>query len=328
MQAELKVRELERFKACYCGLCRALGKGYGLASRFILSYDLVFLAMLLWGDDEKPVIKQARCIASPLRKKRYCVCSSSLETCAAYSVILTWWKLKDTISDEPFFRALPHRMLAIALYRAYNKAARLHPVFSRRVEEELAALADYEAEGSRSMDGAADGASTTEGERSTDGTRSMDGAAESGRFSESRHATEGRRSMDGAADKFAMILKSITPADAPNAIHRPFEELLYHLGRWIYISDAFDDYYDDVEHGRYNAVAARYAADAAQSGASISDDILKRMETTLTHSNNLVCLAYELLPENTWADIIRNVIYLGMPATCDQIIKKHTPQRA
>ena len=43
----LTAEDKSRFQAAYCGLCRSLGRRYGLAARMILNYDLAFLAMLL-----------------------------------------------------------------------------------------------------------------------------------------------------------------------------------------------------------------------------------------------------------------------------------------
>ena len=272
MQGELKVRELERFKACYCGLCHALGKRYGLTSRFILNYEFVFLSMLLWDDTEQPIIKQSRCPASPLRKKRFCAPNAALETCAGYSIILTWWKLKDTITDEPLLKALPHRILSLVLLGAYRKAAREYPEFDKSVRDEVASLSEYE----------------------------------------SRAA----RSLDGAADMFAKALCAAAPASVPDEKKRPMMELLYHLGRWVYILDACDDYNEDIKAGRYNPVAARYPPKSGK----IPDAGIAALKITLTHSNNLLCLAFELLPENVWSDIIENMVYLGMPYVCEQVI--------
>ena len=39
--------EQARFRRIYCGLCHTLGQRYGGASRFILNYDLTYLAILL-----------------------------------------------------------------------------------------------------------------------------------------------------------------------------------------------------------------------------------------------------------------------------------------
>ena len=43
---ELKIREYDRYRAYYCGLCRALKKEYGLLGRLTLNYDMTFLVML------------------------------------------------------------------------------------------------------------------------------------------------------------------------------------------------------------------------------------------------------------------------------------------
>ena len=48
---ELKLRELEEYKAVYCGLCKELGRSYGIFARFTLSYDFAFLAMVLTSLD-------------------------------------------------------------------------------------------------------------------------------------------------------------------------------------------------------------------------------------------------------------------------------------
>ena len=277
MQGELKVRELERFKACYCGLCHTLGRKYGLPARFVLSYELVFLAMLLWDKGEPLNIKRRRCIASPFRRKRYCASSPALDTSGGYNVILAWWKLRDTISDEGFFKTIPHRMALLILTGAYRKASGEFPEFDGKVREELAGLKEYEAQ---------------------------NGA-----------------SLDGAADKFAQILKAAAPDEAPEAERRPMLEFLYHLGRWIYIMDAYDDYKEDADAGRYNPVAARFP----QEGGRLRDDSADRLRTTLTHSNNLLCAAFELLPENEWTPTVRNTIYLGMPDVCQRVLDGSWP---
>jgi hypothetical protein len=156
MSPELKVRELERFKSCYCGLCRAIGKNYGIASRFILNYDFVFLAMLLWGESDAPTIKSRRCIAHPCAKKSCCESTPALETCAGYSVILAYNKLRDTVADEGFFKSAAARLWLLTLYPAYRKSRRDYPEFDKSVRSHLQKLADIEKSGADSLDMAAD----------------------------------------------------------------------------------------------------------------------------------------------------------------------------
>jgi len=279
LQGELKVRELERFKACYCGLCHSLGRNYGFASRFILNYELVFLAMLLWDENEPIVIKRKRCIASPCVSKRCCTPNKALDTSAGYSVILAWWKLRDTIADEKFIKALPHRLACLVLKRAYRKASGDYPEFDSRARQELEYLAAVEA--------------------------------------------GDEISLDGAADKFSNILASAAPGGIDGNLRRPLLELLYHLGRWIYIIDACDDYTGDLSAGSYNPVVRLYPPEEGKLPAEGAD----RLKTTLTHSNNLASSAYELLPENPWSEIIRNILYLGMPDACRRVFKGTWPPR-
>ena len=45
-KGDLKVKEYEFYKAVYCTLCKTMGREYSLLSRFTLSYDFTFLALL------------------------------------------------------------------------------------------------------------------------------------------------------------------------------------------------------------------------------------------------------------------------------------------
>ena len=65
---ELKVKEYEMYKAVYCSLCRVLGKNYGIWSRFTLSYDFTFLALLNMSlTDVCDLTERKRCVCNPLK---------------------------------------------------------------------------------------------------------------------------------------------------------------------------------------------------------------------------------------------------------------------
>ena len=63
---DLRVRELETYKAVYCGLCGQLGEAFGPAARLTLSYDFVFLAMLHYAvtPDARPVFERRWCFVN------------------------------------------------------------------------------------------------------------------------------------------------------------------------------------------------------------------------------------------------------------------------
>jgi hypothetical protein len=127
---------------------------------------------------------------------------------------------------------------------------------------------------------------------------------------------QGERSLDETADKFAQMLKAAVPESMEDEIRRPLLELMYHLGRWIYIIDAFDDYREDAKESRFNPLIARFGLN----DGSLAEKDASRLKTTIAHSNNLVCSAYELLPENVWTEIIGNIVYMGMPDVCSHVI--------
>ena len=46
-KSELKIREYDVYQGYYCSICKAIGKRCGQLPRMTLSYDAVFLAMVL-----------------------------------------------------------------------------------------------------------------------------------------------------------------------------------------------------------------------------------------------------------------------------------------
>jgi len=270
MRGELKVREYEQYKACYCGLCRALKEqGTPLAS-FILSYDFVFLAMLLYDAQEAPATAHVRCGASLFRRRKACLKFPALSLCADYCIILTWWKLHDTLADEGFFRSLRDRLFMAVLARAYRKAAARRPGYAARVREALEALERLEREESPSL--------------------------------------------DACADQFARLTAALAEG-AGETRRRPLEQLLYHIGRFIYIVDAADDLPEDFKARRRNAVAERFGLSGV-----LTDKARESLETTLLHSCRLAAAAFELLDSGPFTPVLQNILYLGMPQTCRAVL--------
>ena len=151
----LTAEDKQRFQAAYCGLCRSLGRRYGLAARMILNYDLAFLAMLLSREPECPTA-HCRCPAHPIRGCDALEPQPAFDAAADLSVILTWWQLTDGVADHGFFRGLPYRAALLALSRAYRKARVRRPGFDERTRAHLEELARLEGERCPSMDRAAD----------------------------------------------------------------------------------------------------------------------------------------------------------------------------
>lgn len=154
---EMKVKEFESYRAVYCGLCKQLKQDYGFASRMLLNYDLVTVALLadgLSGQAGRPCAE--RCIANPLHKRCMLHDTAGLGLAAAALVLLSWYKLADDVADEAFVKRLAARAARLALMRAHKKAAAAFPALDACLAQETARQQTLEAAKSQNPDEAAE----------------------------------------------------------------------------------------------------------------------------------------------------------------------------
>ncbi len=121
---EMKVKEFEIYNAIYCGLCRNLGKTYGVLSKFSLSYDMAFVSLLQTAlSDEFHGYERKRCRVNPLKKCTYCKNDGKFHSLAAAAgVALTDMKVRDNIADSGFMKSLFYRFLRLFTKRWAKKA--------------------------------------------------------------------------------------------------------------------------------------------------------------------------------------------------------------
>lgn len=120
--------------------------------------------------------------------------------------------------------------------------------------------------------------------------------------------TEGCTSMDRAADTFAALLAGAAAEVTGKVRRRVLEQLLYHLGRWIYLVDAADDLKKDAVSGNYNPVALRFGlTDGVWTKPSRQE-----FAATLDHSIHMMATAYELWDFGVWAPVLENTLYRGL----------------
>ena len=140
---ELKIREFEKYRSYYCGLCHALNDEYGYTGRLTLNYDMTFLVMLL-SDlyDEEDKTEYARCMLHPAHKH----CSRRNEItdyCADMCILLTYYKCADDWNDE---KKLSKKIWAGSLKRKCRRIAEKYPEKAEMVKSKLFLLAELEGE--------------------------------------------------------------------------------------------------------------------------------------------------------------------------------------
>lgn len=149
----LDENQKERYRSCYCGLCRSLQNKYGEAARLTLNYDISFLVLLLSSLYE-PQEQQGklRCIRHPIEARSFTQ-SEICDYAAAMNVALAYLKCLDNWKDEKKVAALLEAKL---LEGAYKKVCAEYPRQCEAINQALDELSRIEAEGTEAPDAAAD----------------------------------------------------------------------------------------------------------------------------------------------------------------------------
>lgn len=256
---ELKIREAEEYRAVYCGLCRELGKSYGLFARMTLSYDFAFMAMLMMSMDDGicPSFEHCRCMAHPFKKQCRCLENKAVSLAAKAAMVLTYYKIKDDIGDKGFIRKIGAYLLL-----PFAAAARKKALASGR-EAEI-----------------------------------IDKAAAEMMAEQKALEKEKTSAVDMAAEPTAKFLEELISLCADGENERVLRRFGYLLGRYIYLCDALDDLEDDIRKGNYNpfVFAEEKAKEEAKAAlfvttAELSDDLeLLSLDRYKEIVENIVCL--------------------------------------
>ena len=271
---EMRLREYEYYRGVYCGLCRALGKCGGQCARMTLSYDFAFMALVRMAIEEStPTFKARRCAVHPAKKRPMAEINGTLEFCAAASLLLSYHKIKDDISDEKGGKKLRACLVKPFFSMMKRKPSKKYYELEEKLARRLAELSEYE-----------------------------------------KNSTE--PSVDRPAEIFGSLLSDIMAEGLDGGRGKIARKIGKHIGKWIYIIDAIDDYEEDVKRGRFNPIAS-----ACGSGG-LSENARNGLETALTHKLMEAEKAFDLIdyPDKDVKEIISNIIYLGMPAESKKVL--------
>lgn len=155
-QPELRVKELDAYKAVYCGLCGQLGRSFGPVARLTLSYDFTFLSMLHAAvTGETPPMERRRCHVNPLSRRRpMCAGGEGLALGADTAAILIYYKLLDNIHDDGLLSKIGWSCLRPLAGHARKKAAARRPEQEAIIAESIARQGALERGRTASVDAA------------------------------------------------------------------------------------------------------------------------------------------------------------------------------
>jgi len=149
---ELKIREYNRYRSFYCGLCRSLQKRCGIRGQAILPNDMVFVSMLLNGLYELPLQEEDHFCAAHPSKKQHMAFNSITDYAADMGVLLAYYKLLDDVQDEKK-RRIPAR--ARLLRRFTERIRQEWPRQAKAVEDYVRKLGELEKKNADDLDAVA-----------------------------------------------------------------------------------------------------------------------------------------------------------------------------
>ncbi len=210
---ELKIREMEEYRGIYCGLCKELGKSYGIFAKMTLSYDFAFMAMLFMSVDGDicPSFEKCHCMAHPFKKQCICEQNRATSLAAKAAMILIYYKILDNINDRGFWSKIGAYILLPFAKNARRKALSTGEdaeIIDRAAAEMMRAQGEIEKE----------------------------------------HCPL----PDMASEPTALFLQQVIALIKKDESKRVLERFGYLLGRYIYLCDAMDDLEDDRKKGNYN----------------------------------------------------------------------------
>ncbi|MBE6619903.1 MAG: hypothetical protein E7625_00870 [Ruminococcaceae bacterium] len=221
---ELKLREYQYYRGVYCGLCRAMGRCTGQCSRLALSYDLVFLSLTrlaLAGGNPKGE-QGTRPVAFDRRR------------CLVHP-------LRPRLSLQP--GDVTNYTACAAAVLNYHKLLddKTDETGGKRIRARLAlpSFARFMRRAERRYPGLSHCILP---------------------HMERLHQMETSElaSADEPATAFGEVLAALFAYGLDPAPARIAHHIGFHVGRWLYLIDAIDDYEEDVRRGRPNPLHRLY----------------------------------------------------------------------
>lgn len=261
-KAELKLKDYEKYREYYCGVCNSLKERYGIVSGLSLSYDVTFLAILLSALYESETTRQSKhCIVHPVNKHFY-FSNDMIDYAADMCLLLSYFKCLDDWQDDKNFARLTYSTVSRKNVRGICKK---YPVQAKAIRENLKKLNSYE------------------------------------------NKNEETCNIDALSSCFGGLLGKVFCNKRADCRFDTFQNDLYnmgyHLGKYIYILDAYDDLEQDIKKGDFNSFIGICE--------TIADFDSYVKELLLMEAAD-AAQAFEMLPIVKDVDILRNIIYSGI----------------
>lgn len=285
---ELKIKDFEKFKAYYCGLCQSIKKQYGNLPRAALNYDMTFLGVLLDSlENTKCSFKKMRCIVHPVKNRLIILNNKALDYAAFCNVTLAYYKLLDDIQDDSsIVSTIKSTFLKKYIARSPSK-------FVQHNEYILKSLKDlWIIESSKA-------------------------------FTSLDEVSHPFADLTGYILS-SYIDNNIYLNDK---VKNNLYWLGYNLGKWIYIIDAWDDLEKDLKNNKFNPLNVLFNKDLV-SFDKLAARIEQRIDFVLVTSASNCIEYLNNLPLAKNEDLLNNILQFGLMEKMDTVFKRSESQDA
>lgn len=149
----LTEEEQNRYKACYCGLCRRLRERHGHSASLTLTFDMTFLVLLISSLYElEETSGTDACAVHPIKARNYWFSEAS-DYAADMNLALAYHKCMDDWTDDKKPIALAEAKL---LKSEYEKVCAQYPRQCEAMVKSIKNLREIELSGEAQADAAAD----------------------------------------------------------------------------------------------------------------------------------------------------------------------------
>lgn len=128
-------------------------------------------------------------------------------------------------------------------------------------------------------------------------------------------------SADETAEVFGSVLSYVFALGLDGEASETAAVIGRHIGRFVYICDAADDLADDIRRGRYNPLAAGWGSLAVTEEGKMTELVRDSLEFSLPLDlEGLGSAADRLDSGHPFTPVVRNIVYLGLPASMRRVL--------
>lgn len=278
---DLKIKEFEIYSGYYCGICKSIAKRYGQLPRLTLNYDSVFLAILIAAVDSEREHIETDRCIVHPAKKRTIIYDNAAIDYAADILLLLAYY---KLKDDYQDDRSMKAALGVALMKGtFKKLMETAPEKCTYVRDKLKELTQLECEKCPSI--------------------------------------------DRSAEPFAKLMEEVF--DYPGwkrekngvELTQIFRRVGYHLGKWIYLIDAYDDIEENLKKNSFNPLLIQFEYDPKKETSVVfKERIRDRVETNLVLYLAEIAKSCSHLEFEKNKGLIENILYFGLMRKTEEIL--------